>query len=1354
VLGLDTVGIDESFFDLGGDSIGSIVLVSRARKNGLRLNPKQVFQKKTVAELAACAASASESQHQYDDGTGTVPATPIIRWWLEQGAPVEAFRQSMLISLPSEVDEKHLIGALQVILDRHAALRAALTPDGGFLIGPTGSIDAKSCIRRIPIDSPQSSESLTTIRREAQAADLRLAPFDGRMIEVVWFDAPDKQPGCLLLSVHHVVMDGVSWRIVIPELATAYQSLRDGAPLSPSPATTSLRHWATLLQAEARSPHRKSELPLWTDGANTKDPLLSPRKLDPLRDTTNRAGSLTLALSTDTTQALLTRIPADLHGTVNDVLLGTFAVAIICWRRRYGLADSSPVRIDLEAHGREHIFDDVDLTHTVGWFTSMFPIAIQMADIDLDSASACSPDLVRAIQRMAQHLERLPDHGIGYGLLRYLNEETATELATPSPQISFNYLGRFASASGGPWSPLGSFDTEGSVDRPLTHPLSINAITHDYSAGPRFSATWTWASDLFTEDDVRDLATAWFSMLDSLAKTQFTLGPAPSDYPLVHLSQAIIDDMVAKHGMPRDVLPLSPLQQGFLFHMLYDEDAMDVYHVQMRFVLRGRLDADILRAAAGAILDRHEHLRAAFLHEGVDEPIQWIADSIEPEWTDLTAQLDDPASKAGIDKYLNDDMCRRFDPARPPLVRFTLIQYAGDHHELIITVHHILLDGWSVPIVFQELIAAYRAGGHARALPPVTPYREFLAWIHRQEKEVSHTEWIRYLAEFEEPTLLFPGALPTSSFPETYTVELSPETYKGIVRMGRHLGTTLSNIALVAWGLLLRHLTGRDDVMFGVTVSGRSPDLPSVERMVGLFINTLPCRARFLAGESLGGLIQRTQEEQAGLMDHQHVGLSYIQAAAGHDVLFDTHLVVENFPHGDAAPADEVNAVSAGLVGGTGGDVTHYPLSVAVLPGESLGLRFSYVADVVDADRVRIIAEKFVKVFEIIARADTTRAAIVDLLDDHERQTIVHAWNDTARPIPMTTVVASFEDRAAYVPDAIAVVSGDRKLTYAELDARANRLARRLVQEGAGPDVIIGIALPRSLELVTAQLAVLKSGAAFLPLDPTYPIERLTFMLNDAKPHCVVITQNVASLLPRGTRCLVIEEASPLAIESNDSRGPRDRGSPLLSASNHLAYVIYTSGSTGTPKGVQITQAGFINHVHRSVTAYYTGKGKGSPTMLSASFDGHITAWFGTLLAGETLTLLPERQELELLSGDVASQTGYSLMKMTPSQLRVLNDLGYAPSCDILMLGGEAMLYADIAPWRNRTPNIRIVNQYGPTEASVASCTFEVPLGIAPGDDERLPIGKPVANTQVFVLDTFLQPVPVGVPGELYIGGT
>ncbi|RLK54869.1 non-ribosomal peptide synthetase [Actinokineospora cianjurensis] len=1253
VLGVPTVGLDDDFFALGGDSIISIQLVSRARAEGLRFSPRDVFERRTVARIAEVAAAPAPAV--VSTGTGQVPLTPIMRELLGRGGPITRVSQARLLVAPDGLTPDGLTSAIQSVVDTHDILRARLTGDA-LDVRPAGSVRADAVVRRV---------EGTDFAAEAARAYAELDPAAGEMLRIVWF-APDR----LLIVAHHLVVDGVSWRIIVPDLADAVA----GKPLAP--IGTSFRDWATALSTQDRT----AELDHWRatlDG-------VTGRRIDPARDTVSTVRSVRVAVSKETTSRLLGAVPAAYHAGVEDVLLAALALAVA---RTHGVSWQV---VDREGHGRvEGAVPGADLHRTVGWFTSLHPVRLDLTGVDVADAFAGGAAAGLALKLVKEQLRSVPGEGLGFGLLR-------DSLPATTPEILFNYLGRFGTTgAAGPWSgapEAGALGGDANADLPVGHALDINAVTAD----GELTATFSWPAALLEQAEVDELAAAWVSALDAIDRHAATGagGFTPSDFPLVDLEQSDVDSLVAAHPGLVDLWQPTALQQGIAFLSRFDDDATDVYTVQFACELTGPLDTARLRAAAEALIARHDTLRAALDSTGTGDPVLVVSEQVELPWREV--DLD------GWDQLVADDQRTRFDVAAAPLVRFTLGRGGPERHRLLFSFHHVLLDGWSTPLLVRELFELY-AGN---ALPAVRPYRDFLAWL--STRDVGVQPWAQALAGVAEPTLVAPaGAAKSGALPRKVELTL-PE---GLPKVARERGVTLNTLVQAAWGLTLARGLGRGDVVFGATVSGRPADLPGVESMIGLFINTLPVRVRLDPAESVASLLSRVQAEQAALLDHQHVGLAEIQRAVGVGELFDTLTVFESFPIDTAALDRAETAAGFQVSGVTGADATHYPITLTV--GAGLSAWLDVRDDLVSDDVVSAWARRFVRALEAFAEPDTV-VRDLDLMSDVERESLLAASRGPVVEVSDSSVLDTLarQDRSAR-----AVVGPDAVLTYGELAERSDQIAGLLVSQGVRAGDVVALALPSSAGLVAAIIGVWKAGAAYLVLDPEYPADRLAYMVEQARP---AVTLTIAAV------------GMPGAVEIDAVSGYSFTGGPVSGA----AYVIFTSGSTGRPKGVVVEHAGLVN----LLASHQAAVMRPGPALQAASFSFDASLdpllW---LVAGHELHIVAEP------GVEYVRSNGIAYVDAAPSLLGQLVSDGLLTSgVSVVGTGGEAV---SAVLWRElASSSVEAFNFYGPTE-----CTVDTVVAPVVGSD--VVIGQPVANSVAYVLDPALGLVAPGVVGELYVGG-
>ncbi|WP_243717246.1 non-ribosomal peptide synthetase [Actinomadura sp. KC345] len=797
-----------------------------------------------------------------------------------------------------------------------------------------------------------------------------------------------------------------------------------------------------------------------------------------------------------------------------------------------------------------------------------------------------------------------------------------------------------------------------------------------------------------------------------------------------------------------DILPLSPLQQGLFFHALYDS-GKDVYTAQIVFDLRGPLDADALRAAAATLLRRHANLRAGFRQRKEGSPVQVVHREVRLPWDDADLSgLPEAGREAKARELAGAERARPFDMAKPPLLRFLLIKLADGLHRMVFTNHHILLDGWSTPILQTELFALYLAQGDDAGMPRVTPYKNYLAWLAAQDRPAAEDAWRRSLDGVHEPTLVAPGAPePGAGTPGRVRTRLTEDLTAALGARARAQGVTLNTVLQLAWGTLLGRLTGSADVVFGAAVSGRPPELPGVEQMIGLFINTLPIRVRVRPADTVAEALVRLQDEQAALMPHHHLGLADIQRLTGTGTLFDTMTVLENYPFDPDAAGADLGGLSLHDVDGH--DASHYPLTFAAVPGRGLSLRIDHRTDLFTGDGAQRLMRRFVRILEAVAYRPDLPLGRIDVLDDDERQNVLETWQGGATGRAPGTVTGRFAEQLARTPGAPAVRAGEETLTYADLDARANRLAHRLIGLGVGTETRVAVLLERSADVAVASLAILKAGGAYAPIHHGHPPERTAWAVAEVDAP-VLITDCAMRDRVAGpdtpARILVVDDDP-----ETDAQPASDPG--VASHPERLACVLFTSGSTGVPKGVMLRHRDAVdlasdgrlrNGAHDRVLVH-------SPH----AFDASIYELWTPLLHGGTAVFAPPGHLNGEALEEVITEEGLTGLFITTTLFNLVADErphAFAGLREVLT-GGEAGSPAAMRKVLAACPDTEVGHVYGPTEATTYT-TYAAQRAPLADPSETLPgLGRPLDDMRVYVLDHGLRPVPPGVVGEAYIAG-
>ncbi|GAA3462805.1 non-ribosomal peptide synthetase [Saccharothrix longispora] len=1344
VMGAEHVGVDDDFFALGGDSITAISVSSRLRAHGLELRPRDLLARRSLADLAAAGRDVGGGPAPVaDDPTGPVPAPPIVRALLDANpdpAAVAGYAQWTAVRVDEPLALDDLAAGVAAVLDAHDALRLLVTDDG-LVVRPRGAV-------------PASAEEVVAGEDEVVPLAGRLAasldPRSGDLVKVALVRTPSDVPDRVVVVVHHLVVDGVSWRVLLPDLRTA----STGGALPP--VGTSWRRHAVLLAEQGKTGARRGELAHWRGAVDHAR--LGSRALDQTVDVVATADRTTTTASPEVTAALLDALPAAYRAGVDEVLLAALVLAVRVWR---GEARDA-VAVTVEGHGREELAPGTDLSRTVGWFTSEHPVRVPAdavrAEADLADALAGGDAAGRLLKAAKEARRAAPDGGIGHGVLRHLDPVTHDEFAAAGPpDLLLNYLGRFAALPGTGWR-LPEHDPFAVVEpagKALEQVLALNCFVHEDGGhgdgGPRIAVEWTAAGLVLPPAAVAGLQEAWATALAALAAHADRIGPdggglTPSDLPLVSLDQAAVDAIEAG-GRVADVLPATPLQVGLSFHSLVrgDDDA-DVYVVQAMTLLRGELDADRMRAAAAELLRRHPALRVHLHTTAAGDVVQVVPADVTLDWRHV--DLSDHADHAGRDALLAEhcraELERPFTPTAPPLIRFLLCTLGPDEHRLAITNHHALLDGWSMPLVGRTLPAIYAELGGGPAAPVAPSPAEYHRWLAGRDHDAALDAWREALAGVDEGTRLAPaGAASAVDRPERVTIGLGVEFSDRLRAFARDRGVTPTTVFQTAWGVLLGRLTGRRDVVFGCPVSGRPAEVDGVEAMIGQLGGTIPVRVRHSAGETAAALLGRVHEESVALAEHHHVGLSDVQRAVGVGELFDTMLVMENFPLSSRRRAPLAPGLELAGVDIT--DATHYPLTVIVIPEDEIVIGLGYQPHAFDEETVRDCGRRLRTLLHEVVDDPDRPVERLRAVDDGERDRLLRLGLGAEPARERGGCLAEFGTWVDRTPDAEAVVCRDRSLGYAELDRRANRLAHALLARGVRPQDTVAVLLGRDVEMVVALFGVLKAGAVYVPMDPDYPGERLAHMLRDAAPAAAVTsggTPVVLSALP------VLDLADPSTLDGPDGwdADPVDARRDLTEDS--LAYVIYTSGTTGRPKGVAVPHRGVPSLVALQEDVVGIGRGERYLHFASTSFDVAFWQFMLPLLSGGTSVIAPEEVRVpgdELM--DYIAEHRCTGVNLLPSFLAAVPD-DREVDPDVFFVVGAERLDPELAR-RWGTGRRALFNAYGPTEVTINSVTWKY----EPDDDGPLPIGRPDPEVRAYVLDGGLQPVGVGVTGELYLAG-
>jgi amino acid adenylation domain-containing protein/non-ribosomal peptide synthase protein (TIGR01720 family) len=938
-LRVENVGIEDNFFELGGDSILSIQIISAARREGLKLTPKLLFANQTIASLAAVASATESENPSTVEAAGDVPLTPIAKWFFEQNLEdLHHYNQAFLFTVTENLDRGVLEQALAELSQHHDSLRLrAVADNGNWKMFYSGASEA-SPLEWTDISKASEPEQRAAIESVSAKQQASLNVQHGPLWRVVYFNLGDGRPGRLLFVVHHLAVDGISWRPLLEDLETACQQIKSKQKIVLPAKTASYETWAERLQTLAKSDSLNKELPYWTavTEPSAVAEALKPFAMDAAASAGNTEGNakkVAVALDEDATRSLLQTVPAVYNTQINDVLLTALARAWTKW------TGSKVLYTNLEGHGRENLFEDVDVSRTVGWFTSIFPVRLELDE----SGENWQPG--EALKSLKEQLRRIPQRGVGYGIFRYLGGESALK-SRPEPAMVFNYLGqfdravegskllRFATESTGPWH---------SPKQKRRHVLEINGLVMN----DRMKFDFTYSPAFHDEKKVREFADGFLNALrEVIAHCQLPNvgGRTPSDFPLARIDQASLDRLLAEQPGIEDIYALSPMQTLFFSaNQGSAQAAFDQWHC----TLRGDLNVDAFERAWNETIRRNTILRSTVLSAGLREPVQAVHRNVSPPWT--VEDWRDTLAEQQRERWnavLKQDRGEALDLTQPPVMRFKLIRLSDTTWRFLWSVPSMLMDGWSWPLVFRDASRLYEAyaGNVAPQLESPRPYRDYLEWLGKQSTVESAEFWRKQLEGFRKPTALIsePAVDAGGERYQERVIQLSVEATSALQAAARRLQVTLNTVVQGAWSLLLSQQSGESDVVAGAAFSGRPTDLAGAESIVGPFTNNLPVRADVNENETGGEFFQKLHSRLLELNAFQFAPLMEIQRSS--EVpwryrLFDSLIVFQNYAVDDAARRLSEKVQIDDFVAPIH---TNYPVLLVAEPGERLRLTLIY----------------------------------------------------------------------------------------------------------------------------------------------------------------------------------------------------------------------------------------------------------------------------------------------------------------------------------------------------------------------------------------------------------------------------
>lgn len=1374
-LGVSALGAETDFFDIGGDSLRAITLVSALGRRGVEVSVGDIFSARTPQQLARCAEERWTFEHDPDDEpTGEVHSLPILRWFDSITEHVDGFIQSVEFSVPEDVDAQLAGRMVADVLQAHPALRARVQRNPLRL-----ELPEKPAERAVAIHPTTDIDALSSL----------LDPADGVVVSA------GLVPGRLRLVVHHLVVDGVSWNIIGEDLATAYR----GEQLAPE--RTSLRRWTQLLQlavdtGEYAEDANRSLPPLPSVDEPLRDPQVPALADDPENAPTVREErSLVHEASVQITDELLGAVPHAFRTGANSVLLTALSVALARWRRN----KQTWTLVEVEGHGRETRFvpgpqgREADLSRTVGWFTCLYPLLIDptRAALQEDSAAAKGhiAPLALALNAVKDQLAAIPGNGVPYQAHTWLHQSAKTP---PQAQVLFNYLGR-VSAGAQDFAPTGSTGQLGEQrdpDQPLVRELEFNAIAEDTGEGYVLRTTISWARGRISPEQIEELVRHWDEALREVAALADHGVLSVGDVAPAPVNSADLARITALGSAElQDVLPLTALQHGMYFHSLFEESASSYVEQQvLRMECSEPFDRERFARAARLLIRRHPALSTRpWETDGGDvvaviDP--GIAEHLRVDFREVTVPAELAGSElagpelagTGLEGWLTrraeeiaaDDLSRGIslqplgDAAPEPLMRWTVViptsadgAVCGQDIAVIQTVHHLIADGWSVPIMLRDLLEIYRDDdAHIPRYNPQGGMAGSVRWVARRDAEADLSVWREQMPEVR-PTVLCPN--PSSSLERRELLVDDPRT-ADVLERARAAGVGLPDVVHTAWGLVLRALIGCEpgaDVVFATSVSGRDIPVSGVAEAVGMQLNTIPVVAPGQSDPTLPvtSMLRGMVHHNNQVRDVQHVSLADIARELGTNAseLLDTLMVVEVplSPQDLRCPGSPLQVTDVRNNG-----APHFPLSIVVNPSAEHPLRLIYDPQRITEVRAHRIAQMLAVSLDSLLSESGAVATVGEVAETLGAVSGVESGATSRAGSEVDTLPSLWRRNVEHFSDRPALTSigedgATEHWTYEELDDAAQRICAVLDQKVAAHTPRVALLMERDAWQVAAILATTMSAGTYVPVDPLSPQARVELILKDCQPDAVLVCPSAEKMVSELVDCpfLVISEQTMCG----ETKPPAGR-SASVARGNDIAYVIYTSGSTGRPKGVAVTHANVTAMLGNARSHVEFSQEDVWSISHSFAFDFSVWEMWAALSSGGRAVVMPYAlMRSPEDAAEVLRAEAITVLSQTPTAFAALEPhLGQDSAVRTVIFGGEALEARAEAAYCSAHPNVRFINMYGITETTVHVTAHECSENAG---EAHSPIGRPMDGLRTYVLDAQLQPVQPGETGIMYVAG-
>ncbi len=1337
ILGVEKIGINDNFFTSGGDSIKAIQISAKLQKQSIKADVKDIFKFTTIKELSSHVKGINGTvKTQNEIVQGKIGLSPIQEWFFEKDIEDRNhFNQAVMLFAKEGFNETAIRYAFTKIVEQHDALRMIYRFVNGKMEQYNMGLGEE--VFSLEVSDLTKDECFKeTMAAEAEKLQRSINLEKGPLVKLGLFKTA--QGDHLIIIIHHLVVDGISWRIILNDFSFIYDRSIRGEEIPKADKTLSFKAWVDKIKDYAQSKKLLKELEYWSHLEEENIPRL-PVDFEAKSNKLKDEKIVGVELDEVETQNLLKGVNRAYNTEINDILLAALGMTVKLW------TGEDKVVVNLEGHGREQIIENLDISETVGWFTSQYPVVIDVKN---------SGNKALLIKTVKEILRKVPNKGLGYGILRYMSgdENVKASMLKLKSEIGFNYLGQFdqdIKSMHFTYSSL-SAGTPICPDMDRINTLDVTGLVVD----GRLKMNFQYCQNQYKEETVRKLAQSYISSLRDIINHCVGVTecePTPSDFGDVTLTLTELEGITkAFNEEIVKIYALSPMQEGMLYHSITGRGS-DVYFEQSIMTIKGELDPEIYEKSYNLLFERYEILRTAFVYKNLQKPRQVVLKDRRHElYIEDISFMERKEMDAYLDDFITSDRKRGFDLFKDALIRTSIFKIGEGVYKLIWDFHHIIMDGWCLGVIINEFFSIYSAlkEGREIVLDEVVPYSNYISWLDGQHKEEAINYWKGVLENYEQLATLpkldkekkekdFVRNEVSFSFDECMTKRLSDLAVKNQV--------TLSTVLQCLWGILLQRYNNTNDVVYGTVVAGRPSEIPDIEKMAGLFINTIPVRIKCDAEVSFEELIKDVQHNMLSSESYHYSPLGDIQSVT--DLkrgLIDHLLAFENYP----VKKDEGNS-NESRTGFVIDDVemvdqANYDFNIVLAPEKELIVRLIFNADVYDVEFVKAIEGHLKEVASNVVSNPSVKIKDIRILPQKEVEVIEKINTTEMEYAKDYTIKDLFENQAEKTPENIAIVDGNKRLNYSELNKEANKLAWALKSKGICKDSIVGVVSGNCIETVVGILGILKAGGIYLPIDPAYPKDRIEYMIQDSGTKMLLTLDSYRDKLEIFPQF----QGDVISMDTMDPQNDHTANPTTENESDDLAYIIYTSGSTGKPKGVMIRNKGIASL--KEYFRYSLGVNENDRIIqfASISFDASVWEMFMALLAGSQLYIVPRDvinsydsfEEFLNISGiTIATLPPTYLANLRPENIKTIRKLVVAGSATPMNL---------LNGFKDR---LDYINAYGPTETTICATAWSSAKDSLCSN--TVPIGKPISNTKVYIVNRNMDLQPVMVTGELCVAG-